>query len=68
MSKNKVEAYRFIDDHKIGLEDFLKKHKTSAETGLTEEEALKKNAWLGDNKLSEKIMIPWYIMLGKEFI
>ena len=69
MSKtHKVEAYRFIDDHKISLPDFLKKHSTSIENGLSEAEALKKNQLIGDNKLAEKIATPWYILLGKEFV
>lgn len=49
-----AEKFKKIDDHRIPIEDFIKRYGTDLQLGLSEEVAMERLATEGENKLSEK--------------
>jgi hypothetical protein len=47
-----AEKFKKIDDHKIPLEDFVKRYNTDLKNGLTEAYAAQKLLEVGENKLA----------------
>eukprot|EP01017_Pseudomicrothorax_dubius_P041509 TRINITY_DN664_c0_g1_i2.p1 TRINITY_DN664_c0_g1~~TRINITY_DN664_c0_g1_i2.p1 ORF type:complete len:1181 (-),score=249.42 TRINITY_DN664_c0_g1_i2:124-3630(-) len=63
---SKAEQFRTMDYHKVELDALLSRLETSKEKGLTQSKASDLNRTLGDNVLSEKKGVPWYIKLFHE--
>jgi len=63
-----TEAIRSWTDHVIGTAALADKFKTNITTGLTSAEAKEFAITAGENSLSKKEAIPWYILFLKEMI
>lgn len=55
-----------MDEHRIPLEELCYRFGTSLEAGLSTEQAIKRNAEEGDNKLPEKKKEPAWLRFLKE--
>eukprot|EP00825_Cyclidium_porcatum_P046022 TRINITY_DN713_c0_g1_i2.p1 TRINITY_DN713_c0_g1~~TRINITY_DN713_c0_g1_i2.p1 ORF type:complete len:1261 (+),score=261.65 TRINITY_DN713_c0_g1_i2:187-3969(+) len=62
--KNNLQNDYFF--HRITLAELSKYFETDLEKGISEAEAQKRNTEFGDNKLSDKGSVPWYVKLCKE--
>lgn len=62
--KNNLQNEYFY--HRISLPELAKHLETDFQNGITEDEAVKRNREFGDNKLTEKGSVPWYVKLLKE--
>ena len=70
-AEQRAEKIKDIDQHRLTWDEFCTKMNISKEvlkSGLSTDEASKRNAEFGDNQLTEKKKIPWYIKLVHEFI
>ncbi|CAG9330062.1 unnamed protein product [Blepharisma stoltei] len=56
-----TEAFRDMVEHKIPLEELSRNLETDLDRGLPEEIARNKLKVFGENKLTEKVGMPWYI-------
>jgi len=62
----KADKIQSMDEHKIPLEELLKRFGTNMETGLSNDAAFRRNQEEGDNKLPEKEKTPGWIRFLKE--
>ncbi|CAG9331214.1 unnamed protein product [Blepharisma stoltei] len=60
------EEFRAMTEHKITLDELANNLETDFQNGLTEEKAHLKLGVSGENKLSEKQGLPWYIRFLKQ--
>jgi sodium/potassium-transporting ATPase subunit alpha len=60
------EKMRFMDDHKIPLEELEERLETDLNKGLSHHGALAKLEKYGPNSLSEKKGLPWYCVFMQE--
>ena len=63
-----TEAIRTWTDHRIGPQALAEKFNTDMKTGLASAAAKTKAAEVGENALTKKDVVPWYIMFLKEMI
>jgi len=63
-----TEAIRTWDDHRIGIPALAKRFNTNIETGLTDAQSKSVHAEYGDNALTKKESVPWYILFLREMI
>ena len=62
---DETEAFRTMTEHHIPINELCSILETSEDSGLTEENALKKLINFGPNKLTEKKSLPWYCVFLK---
>lgn len=62
----KADKIQSMDEHKIPLEELLKRFGTNLETGLSNDAAFRRNQEEGDNKLPEKEKTPGWIRFLRE--
>lgn len=65
-ANEKASEISSMDEHRIPLEELCYRFGTSVEAGLTSEQAIKRNAEEGDNKLPEKKKEPGWLRFLKE--
>lgn len=63
-----TEAIRSWDDHRIGIPALAKRFGTNTESGLTGAEAKAAHAKWGDNALTKKESVPWYVLFLREMV
>merc|ERR1719272_1540000 len=63
-----TEAIRTWTDHRVGIPALAEKFKTDIKVGLTAEAAKTVAKKEGENALSKKDVVPWYILFLKEMI
>jgi len=63
-----TEAIRSWDDHRIGTLALAERFGTNKDTGLTEAKAAEVHKTAGENALSKRDVVPWYILFLKEMI
>lgn len=63
-----TEAIRSWDDHRIGTAALAERFGTDKERGLTEAKAAELHRSVGENALSKRDVVPWYILFLKEMI
>merc|ERR1719272_40740 len=63
-----TEAIRTWTDHRVGIPALAEKFKTDIKVGLTAEAAKTLALEHGENALTKKDVVPWYVMFLKEMI
>jgi len=63
-----TEAIRTWTDHRIGIPALAEKFKTNTKTGLASSVAAELSKTCGENALTKKDVVPWYVMFLKEMI
>jgi len=61
-----TEAIRTWDDHRIGVQALAERFKTNTVKGLSNPEAAELAKTVGENALTKKDAVPWYILFIKE--
>mmetsp|Transcript_27962 Transcript_27962/g.42274 ORF Transcript_27962/g.42274 Transcript_27962/m.42274 type:complete len:1185 (+) Transcript_27962:2-3556(+) len=61
-----TEAIRTWDDHRIGIDKLCERFFTEKATGLSEQKAADLHKQYGDNALTKKAAVPWYILFLHE--